>query len=59
MDQVERAERKERTEMRKLSDKYGDQTMKEVHRGEIKHNFEKTRSFGNKLKDKGGSKPRI
>ena len=37
----------------------GDQTMKEVHRGEIKHNFEKTRSVRNKLKDKGGSKPRI
>ena len=33
--------------------------MKEVHRGEITHNFEKTRSVKNKLKDKGGSKPRI
>ena len=50
---------KERTERRKLSDKYGDQTMKEVHREEITHNFEKTRSVKNKLKDKGGSKPRI
>ena len=59
MDQVERAERKKRTKRRELSDKYGDQTMKEVHRGEITHNFEKTRSVRNKLKDKGGSKPRI
>ena len=57
--QDERAEKKERKERRKLSDKYGDQTMKEVHRGEIKHNIEKTRSVKNKLKDKGGSKPRI
>ena len=59
VDQVERAERKERTESRKLSDKYGDQTIKEIHRGEIKHNIGKTRSVRNKLKDKGGSKPRI
>ena len=59
MDQVERAERKERTKRRKVSGKSGDQSMKEVHRGEIKHNIEKTRSLRNKLKDKGGSKPRI
>ena len=50
---------KKRTGRRKLSDKYGDQTIKEVHRGEIKHNIEKTRSVRNKLKDKGGSEPRI
>ena len=41
VDQVEKAEKKERKERRKLSDKYGDQTMKEVHRGEIKHNIQK------------------
>ena len=50
LDQVERAEKKERKEL---------QTMKEVHRLEIKHNIEKTRSVRNKLKDIGGSKPRI